>query len=161
MVTVCARFFYHTFGADEFACQVGDAPKEEQDAECRECGTHHIDPICHLLRARGKEGEKLAREHEERCTGWVSHFKTIGGGDELGAVPERSCGLYGRDVGEGCDEKNEPTCDVVDKFELFHCGTDVVAPVANRDYSRSKSSDALRVAAVVYIEAASYATLVQ
>ena len=145
------QIFYHTLSADEFACQVGDTPKEEQDAECRECGTHHIDPICHLLRARGKEGEKLAGEHEERCTRWVSHFKAIGSSDELGAVPERSRGLYGRDVGKGCDEKYEPTCDVVDKFELFHCGTDVVTPVANRDYSRRKGSDALRVAAFAYV----------
>ena len=84
----------------------------------------------------------------------MSHFKTIGGGDELGTVPERSRGFYCRDVGKGCDEKHEPTCDVVDEFELFHCGTDVlVTPVANRDYSRRKGSDALRVAAFAYVAA--------
>ena len=89
----------------------------------------------------------------------MTNLKLVACGNELGAVPERSRGLYGRDVGKGCDEKYEPTCDVVDKFELFHCGTDVVTPVANRDYSRRKGSDALRVAAFAYVAARGCDTL--
>ena len=65
-----------------------DAPEQEQNAECREQGAHHIDPVGDLLGARGKERKELAREHKEGCSGRMTHFKPIGRSDELRTIPE-------------------------------------------------------------------------
>ena len=110
----------HAIGADKFACQMCDAPKEEQNAEGREQGRHDVHHERHLRGVTCKLAEEVARQHEERCTGRMAHFKLVCRCDELGAVPKTRRRLHRHAVGESCDGECEPTQQVVYEFVLFH-----------------------------------------
>ena len=104
----------------QLAHQVRDAPEEEQDAGAAHQRAHVVHHPCHFRGAGGEEREEVGHEHEERCSGRVSHFQFITGGDEFRAVPETGGRLDGQAVDRGRDEESNPTCQVVDELVLFH-----------------------------------------
>ena len=73
---------------DESACEVGDAPEEEQDTTRTQEGRHHIHHIGHLRGIASKLREQVRREHEEGRTRRVTHFELIACGDKLGTIPK-------------------------------------------------------------------------
>ena len=105
---------------DELARQVGDAPEQEHDAARTEQCRHDVDHVRHFRRVTGKLGEEVGGKHEERCTGRVTHFEFITGGDELRAVPETGSRLDGHAVDYCRNEEGEPTHQVVDTTVLSH-----------------------------------------
>ena len=104
----------------QLAHQVRDAPEQEQDAGAAHQRAHVVHHPCHFRGAGGEEREEVGHEHEERCSGRVSHFQFITGGDEFRAVPETGGRLDGQAVDRGRDEESNPTCQVVDELVLFH-----------------------------------------
>ena len=93
---------------DEPPAEVGDAPEEEQDGEgagqCRHGVGHHGD----RSGVRREHGEQPGEHHEEGGSGGMAHFELIGGGNELGAVPQAGRRFDGHQVDDCGDGKREP-----------------------------------------------------
>lgn len=105
---------------DETARQVGDRPEEEEDAEGARQRVHGVDGDAHVVGRGGEEGGQARQHHEERGAGWVAHLELVGGGDELGAVPEARDGLHGQKVDRRRYGEDGPADDVVPAFEECH-----------------------------------------
>ena len=105
---------------NQFANQVGDAPKEEQDAGAAHQGTH----IIHHFRNSGYVGSKLGKQirhqHEERCAGRVTDFQFVAGGYKLRAIPETCGRLYCETIDCRRNDECKPTHEVVYGSVLFH-----------------------------------------
>ena len=62
---------------------------------------------------RIEKGEKVARQHEKRCSGRVAHFQLVSSGDKLGTIPKTCRGLYCQAVGSGGYKECKPAHQVV------------------------------------------------
>lgn len=62
---------------DELACQMGDGPEEEHDADGTEECVHRIHHLGYLRGITGEVCEEIAHEHEE-CPRWVTDLLLVG-----------------------------------------------------------------------------------
>ena len=98
---------------DEFPREVCDGPEEEHDTRGGEQRAHGVDHACHLRRVAHELRQQVGREHEERCSRWVSYFQLVSGDDKLRTVPEGGCRLNSAAINEGCNEESHPAQDIV------------------------------------------------
>ena len=73
--------------SEEATGNVGDGPKEEQDAEGTHQGIHSVDHMRHIVCRWCKESGNASHKHKERCPRRVSHLEFIGGSHKLAAIP--------------------------------------------------------------------------
>ena len=105
---------------EDAACQVGDRPEKEQDAERAGQAVHGVHHVGYIVRRGCQYRGQAGQQHEERCSGRVPYFEFIRGSDEFGAVPQARRGLHGQQIGHGRDGEDDPADDVVPAFEVCH-----------------------------------------
>ena len=108
------------FAAAEAHAQVGDGPEKKEDAACAGQAVHGIDHVGHVVRRGGEERGDACQHHEQRRSGGVSHLKLVGGGDELGAVPQTRRRFHREQVDRCGDGEDAPAEDAVPAFEKIH-----------------------------------------
>ena len=102
------------------ACQVGDRPEKEQDAERAGQAVHGVHHVGYIVRRGCQYRGQAGQQHEERCSGRVPYFEFIRGSGEFGAVPQARRGLHGQQIGHGRDSEDDPADDVVPAFVAIH-----------------------------------------
>ena len=98
---------------DELACQMGDGPEEEHDADGTEECAHRIHHLGYLRGITGEMCEEIAHEHEEWCPRWVTDLLLVGSCNKLRTVPETGCRFNCGAIYECRNDECDPSEDIV------------------------------------------------
>ena len=92
----------------QLACQMRNAPEQEQYGRRTQQRTHRIHHLCHLRGVACKLREEISREHEERSSRRMAYFQLVAGCNELRTVPEAGCRFNRRAIYESSHQEGKP-----------------------------------------------------